>query len=88
MQITPQQTINPGVIEYDEKRRNALERFKQAVKRAGFLNDSERGNWTTLGYLLTTEQLTQAEDLILDEDMRRLRTREQLEKIKPTKESD
>jgi hypothetical protein len=82
MQITARQLINPGVIEYDEKRRNALERFKQAVNRAGFLKNPEKDNWMIMGYLLTTEQLTEAEKLILNEDLRRLHTREQLEILK------
>jgi hypothetical protein len=82
MQITPRQLINPGVIEYDEKRRDALECFKDAVKKAEFLKDPEKNNWTILGYLLTNEQLAEAQKLILNEDMRRLHTREQLEVLK------
>lgn len=87
MQITPRQLINPGVIEYDEKRRNALERFKEAVRKAEFLKDPEKNNWTILGYLLTNEQLAEAEKLILNEDLRRLRIRKQLEILKSQSQS-
>ncbi|MBU1018009.1 hypothetical protein KKA33_03195 [Patescibacteria group bacterium] len=82
MNINPSQFINPGVIEYDKKRQTWLERFKKAVKRAFFLNDDEKQNWTTLGYLLTNRQLEEAERLIINQDLSRLRSKQQIEKNK------
>ncbi len=82
MNIKPDQFVNPGVIEYDKKRRERLERFKKAVKRALFLNDDEKQNWITLGYLLTNHQLEEAEQLIINQDLSRLKARQQIEKIK------
>jgi hypothetical protein len=83
MQITPQQIINPGVIEYDQKRHEKMTRFKEAVTRARFLGNEEKGHWMTLGYLLTNEQLDEVQKLIINEDLKRLQTKEKLEKIKP-----
>jgi len=83
MHITQQQFINPGVLELTKKRQEALDRYKTAVNRAGFLKKAEKDNWIMLGYLLTNEQLIEAEKLILNEDLRRLKVRGQLERIKP-----
>ena len=78
-----QQIVNPSILDYTKKRQESLSRYKDAVGRAGFLNQSERDNWIMLGYLLTDEQLVEAEKLIINEDMRRLKIRGQLERIKP-----
>ena len=83
MKIDPRQFINPGIIKYDEKRRGMLARFKEAVRRARFLNKNEKRNWTLLGYILRTKQLEEAERLIISEDLRCLKIRQKLEKIKP-----
>ena len=83
MNISPQQIINPGVIEYDQKRHEKMIRFKEAVTRARFLSTEEKGHWMTLGYLLTNEQLDEVQKLIINEDLKRLQTKENLERIKP-----
>jgi len=83
MNITSQQLINPGIIEYDKNRHEKITRFKESVRRARFLNDVEKRHWTTLGYLLTNEQLDEVQKLIINEDLKRLQTKESLEKIKP-----
>ena len=83
MHITQQQFINPGVLELTKKRQEVLDRYKSAVKRAKFLDTKEKDNWIMMGYLLTNEQLTEAERLIINEDLRRLKVRGQLERIKP-----
>ncbi|MBN1258800.1 hypothetical protein JXA05_03520 [Candidatus Peregrinibacteria bacterium] len=70
MEITPRQLINPGVLKLDEKRREAVTRFKEAVARAKFLNSDEKRNWTVLGYLLTGEQLMEAQKLIIGQDLK------------------
>lgn len=82
MNIDPKQLSNPGVFEYDTKRKNWLERFKKAVKRAFFLNDDEKRNWTTLGYLLSNRQLKEAERLIINQDLGRLKSKQNIEKNK------
>ncbi len=82
MNIDPKQLSNPGVFEYDKKRKNWLERFKKSVKRAFFLNDDEKRNWTTLGYLLSNRQLKEAERLIINQDLGRLKSRQNIEKNK------
>lgn len=71
-----------GII-YDETRAKKQERYQAAVKRAGFLENEERENWKLLGYLLSTDELTEAERTLIDEDLRRLLTKEKLEQIKP-----
>lgn len=71
-----------GII-YTEERKKGQQRFQEAVKRAHFLAEEEKKHWFLLGYILTTEQLKQAEHLIIDEDLRRLATQEQLEVLKP-----
>lgn len=83
MHITQQQFTHPGVLELTKKRHDALEHYKKAVDCAGFLKKAEKDNWIMLGYLLTNEQLTEAEKLIINEDLRRLKVRGQLERIKP-----
>jgi hypothetical protein len=71
-----------GVI-YSEERKKCQERYQAAVERAHFLEAQEKKHWALLGYILTTEQLKEAEHLIIDEDLRRLATQESLERIKP-----
>ena len=83
MQITPQQLINPGIIEYDEKYRKQQETYQKAVKNAQFLTDLQKDNWGILGYSLTQEQLRYGEQLILNEHLRQLKISNQLEAIKP-----
>lgn len=83
MKIDPKQFINPGALAYDEKRRKAHNRFKEAVRRARFLNKSEKRNWTLMGYILRADQLQNAERLIISEDLRRLQLKYKLERIKP-----
>jgi len=72
-----------GVIYSDQRKKNQ-QRFQEAVTRAQFLHDNEKKHWALLGYILTTDQLKEAELLIIDEDLRRLATQEQLERIKPS----
>lgn len=78
--------MNIAGILYGKERQKTQERFQEAVRRAHFLEEAEKKHWYILGYILTTEQLKEAEKLILDEDLRRLATQEQLEKIKPSSE--
>lgn len=75
-----------GIV-YGEERLKAQERYQGAVERATFLDDKERKHWAILGYILTTDQLKGAERLIIDEDLKRLNTRHQLEILKSNKES-
>lgn len=86
MNIQPQQLVNPGIYEYDKKRHEKMARYKEAVRRAMFLNKEEKENWKTLGYLLTTEQLIEAEKLIINEDLKRLK-KQAIERISPTPNS-
>ncbi len=74
--------MNSGII-YDITRDQKLAHYEEAVNRAHFLVDEEKRHWRMMGYILTIEQLAEAERLILDEDLRQLATQEQLEKIKP-----
>jgi len=69
-------------IQYDEDRKKKQVRYQGAVKRAAFLSEKEKKHWAILGFVLTTQQLKEAEHIIIDEDLRRLGTRQQLEKIK------
>ncbi|MBU0727575.1 hypothetical protein KKA95_02720, partial [Patescibacteria group bacterium] len=77
--------VDPGII-YDQQRRASLDRYQKAVERAGFLNERDKRNWGLLAHMLTTEQLVEGEKLIINEDLRRLKMRQKLERIKPSKE--
>lgn len=81
MEISPAQLINPGIFEYDDTRRKKIERFKEAVRRAKFLSDDQRKRWKVMGYLLSTQELGEAENLIIAEDLHRLRMQQKLEKL-------
>jgi|GEM_PF-2003085 len=83
MNINPAQLVNPGVFDYDKKRHEKMTRYKTAVKRAMFLNKDEKRNWVTLGYILSNKQLEEAEKLIINEDLKRLKRKQALERIKP-----
>ena len=85
MNITKQQMVNPGAVNYDKKRRDKQGRFQEAVKKAKFLTKEQQDNWGMLGYMLTTEQLEEAEQLIISKKLEKLHTRHQLEKLKPKK---
>ena len=63
-----------GII-YGDERLKAQERYQGAVKRAIFLSDKERRHWAVLGYVLTTDQLREAESLIIDEDLKVLKNK-------------
>lgn len=86
MKIDPKQITNPGIFDYDQRRKEKIERYKGAVKRAMFLSDDEKKNWMVLGYILTDNQLQEAEKLIINQDLKRLKNKQILEKIKPIKE--
>ncbi len=58
-------------------------RYQQAVARARFLEKRERQKWSALGSFLSTKELKSAEKAILNEDLRQLDMKQQLEKIKP-----
>ena len=81
-----QQIVGPGALVYDEQRRNKLGRYKEAVRRAGFLSNRDKENWYLLAHIMTTDQLREGEQIIINEDLRRLRIKYKLEKIKPNKE--
>lgn len=83
MKITKQQLSGAGAIDNSPAYKNQLARFKEAVRRAKFLSATEKRHWTMLGYILTTNQLLDAEKLIISEDLRVMQVRQQLEKIKP-----
>lgn len=83
MKITSQQLINPGAVDYDKKRHKKQERFQESVKRARFLTKEQKANWGMLGYVLTTDQLEEAEQLIVSKNLNDLKTRQKLERIKP-----
>jgi hypothetical protein len=87
MNITTQQLINPGIIEYDKKRHEKIIRFKDSVSKARFLNTEEKRHWTMLGYILNNDQLDDVQKMIINEDLRRLNTKESLEKMKPLSQS-
>ena len=78
--------INPGIIKYDEKRHQILNSYKKAIQRAEFFSKSAKDHLELFGMLLTNQQLQKARKLIVDEDLRHLKTKHQLEKIKPKKE--
>jgi len=80
------QLLHPGNIKYDEDRKQKMERYKKAVERAQFLSKREKRNWLLLGHMLSKKQLVEAEKLILNEDLRYLKVRQQLERIKPSQE--
>ena len=86
MKIDPKQIINPSIFTYNEKRNEKITRYKKAVKRAMFLSEDEKRNWIVLSYLLTNDQLNEAERLIINQDLKRLKKKQALEKIKPIKE--
>lgn len=87
MKISQQQIINPGIFDQDEKYHKQLRRFERAVERAHFLNDEEKNHWYALGCIMSTEQLLEAERLIINEDLKKLQTRQKLEKLKSKPES-
>ena len=82
MSFDPSQIINPGIYESNKKYQQQLARFTEAVHRAIFLSDKEKRHWRALGALLNLKQLKSAEKLIIDEDLKLLKTRYALDKIK------
>lgn len=82
MNITNQQILHPGVIDDSEKHAKQLARFREAVNRAKFLDKKEKRHWALLSHILTTEQLSEGERMIINEDLRLLETKQNLEKIK------
>lgn len=85
MEIAPV-LINPGILEYDDNRRRQIERYKEAVHKKKFLNNEQRRKWERMAYLLSTPELQQAAQLILQEDVQRLKMQGKLEKLRSNKE--
>lgn len=74
--------LQGGQIVYSQQQHQALLRYQGAVKRASFLNEAEKQNWTLLAYFMDETQLLQAEHAIIDEDLRRMTVRQQLQTLK------
>jgi len=85
MDISTQQLISPGAIDYDQKRHDIQVRYQKAVEKAQFLNGRQKEEWALLGYSLDNGQLKNAEQLIITKNLNHLKTRRQLEKLKPKK---
>jgi len=76
--------FNAGAVTYSDERRKQQELYQEAVRRAGFLSKRERENWLLIAYILDDKQLREARSVIINEDLKRMKTRKQLERIKPT----
>ena len=83
MEISATQLINPAIFDFDDKRRKEIGEFKDAVRQSRFLNDEKKRRWNAMAYLLTDDQLAEAQKFILAENLQRLRTQGKLEKLKP-----
>jgi len=68
---------------YDMARQEAQDRYQMAVKRTRFLSKKQKINWSVLGGQLSTNELKEAEKAIINEDLRRLGMKHQLERLKP-----
>jgi len=66
-------------------RKKAQRRYQIAVKQAGFLDEQQKLNWSALGTELSTKQLEAAEQIIMEENLKKLRTKEALSGLKPKK---
>lgn len=82
MKISPTIINNPGIYEHNDKRRKALSKFKDTVKKSKFLDKEQKKNWTLLGYYLKTPELNKTERSILQENLRRLKIQHKLERLK------
>ena len=82
MEISPTQIMNPGILEYDDRRRRELARFQEAVSKAKFLDNNQRRKWQNLAYLLTNDQLEEIRTLLIVENLHRLKAQGKLEKLK------
>lgn len=67
-------------IIYTEEHNKGQTKYQDAVSQAHFLNEIAKKHWALLGYMLTTEQLKEAERLIIDEDLKRLAKKQNPEK--------
>ncbi|MFH0820632.1 MAG: hypothetical protein V1908_02550 [Candidatus Peregrinibacteria bacterium] len=83
MEISLTQLINPAIFDFDDQRRKEIGEFKDAVRQARFLSDEKKRRWNTMAYLLTDDQLAEAQKFILVENLQRLKTQGKLEKLKP-----
>lgn len=83
MNITKQQILNPGIYSASDKHRKKIKKYQKSVDRARFLSDKEKKHWKLLAYIMTNAQLEEAERMILNEEIRQLKIKQSLEKIKP-----
>lgn len=74
--------IQGGQIVYSQTRNAALTRYQGAVKRASFLTGEEKKNWHLLAYFMSEKELQESERAIINEDLRRMKTRQQLQILK------
>ncbi len=83
MEIAVTQLINPAIFDFDDKRRKEISDFKDSVQQARFLSVEKKRRWNAMAYLLTDDQLQEAQKFVLAENLHRLRTQGKLEKLKP-----
>jgi len=74
--------IQGGKVVYSQSRNASLLRYQGAVKRATFLSEEEKQNWILLAYFMSEKELKEAERAIINEDLRRMKTRQQLKSLK------
>ncbi len=83
MRITTHQITNPGIYDASDRRKKEMTKYKKAIKRSKFLTKKEKRHWELLGHILTTNQILEAQRIILDEDLKHFKTKQALERAKP-----
>lgn len=83
MKITTHQITNPGIYDSSDRRKKEMTKYKEYLKRAKFLTKKEKIHWELLGHILTTDQIMEAQRIILDENLKSFKTKQALERMKP-----
>ena len=66
----------------DEKRRKALSQFHLALEVANLIEPIKKLEWKALGYLMSNEQLEEAQKELTEESLQQLKIEHQLKKLK------
>lgn len=81
MEISAQQILRPKLMEMDAVRISALHQFHLALDLAELIQPEEKAEWKALSYLLTTDQLLEAQKEVTEESLKQLKIEQKLKTL-------
>lgn len=83
LKIEINEILEKGNFDHGAAYIKQLYRFIAAVAKSPFLKKEEKDHWNVMGALLSLPQLKQAEQILITQNLNQLKTKQDLEKLKP-----